>query len=367
MRFLAILTIFFSLTCAANAQGPIAPKAKNRGYIPPCLQKVIYPRVENKVFAIPQPEFKWSEPFMPVKEGVFDCQKQAYPPFDVTRFMWLPENDFSRQFPHAPGLAMQLGIGTVANPPDEQERHNFKNVKMALYDWKIPIKKLPVEKGFYVYHADRTKGYSRERITPQWSFFLYRSDVYIAKEPELVSGTGDPVVFVCRVKNCNTSFQRGNIIFAAKNIDLDATTMKKFFKSFIAYIESTEVKNLAEVPPGPLMKNQKRSDECHKLTDRLTAGMSRAEMESAGLSYDGGLTGVYKSARMFFGKIQSSKTNQQKLCMVNIDFRPKDISDDIYNNQIRFVNWVRHQHFQPSPDDVAVRISEPYLDVYHAD
>jgi len=95
--------------------------------------------------------------------------------------------------------------------------------------------------------------------------------------------------------------------------------------------------------------------------------MTRAEIERRGFGYDGGLSGVYKNERMFFSNQQQSEIRQQKVCMITIDFRPEKITDDVYNNPDHVSAWVSEQQQHSPPGDIAVRISEPFIEVYHSD
>jgi hypothetical protein len=95
--------------------------------------------------------------------------------------------------------------------------------------------------------------------------------------------------------------------------------------------------------------------------------MTRAEIERRGFSYDGGLAGIYKNERMCFSKQQQSEIQQQKVCMITIDFRPEHLSDDVYDNPDHFSAWVSKRGQHPSPGDIVIRISEPFIDFYHSD
>jgi hypothetical protein len=105
---------------------------------------------------------------------------------------------------------------------------------------------------------------------------------------------------------------------------------------------------------------------CKQTTALLTTGMSRTEIEKKGFTYDGGVNGILKNTRMMMGA-PPSNMGPSKLCMVYVDFRPKDISDADYTDADRFAAWIRARKDATAPDDVAVKIGEPFLDSYHWD
>ena len=108
-------------------------------------------------------------------------------------------------------------------------------------------------------------------------------------------------------------------------------------------------------------------DDCRQSISVLTAGMTRLEIEKKGFTYDGGVSGILKNTRMIANNMPMSNMGHIKLCMIYIDFRPKDISDLDYTDADRFAAWVTSHKPNTAPTDIAVKIGEPFLDFYHFD
>jgi hypothetical protein len=110
--------------------------------------------------------------------------------------------------------------------------------------------------------------------------------------------------------------------------------------------------------------------DCLKQAAQIKPGMTRGKVFGL-MTPDGGMAGIYKGERYYFPNLKYGEKPgndywRQKFCMLTIDFNPKGLPDDVYNDANRFASWLKGG-FKYNDGDTVVRISPSVMDNYHSD
>jgi hypothetical protein len=118
-----------------------------------------------------------------------------------------------------------------------------------------------------------------------------------------------------------------------------------------------------------------RADEaapdCARKAAQIKPGMTRDEVFNL-MQPDGGLSGAYRGERLYFPELKFGEEpgkgyGKQKFCMVNVDFRPHGLGDEVFNDPDRFASWLKDNGVKYKDGDIVVRVSAPFMDNYHTD
>ncbi|MBN1124570.1 MAG: hypothetical protein JXA82_06155 [Sedimentisphaerales bacterium] len=96
-----------------------------------------------------------------------------------------------------------------------------------------------------------------------------------------------------------------------------------------------------------------------KNNESVTVGMTRGQLEKSA-HHDGGIF-TYHSERYILNE-QPTGGPKWKVLKVKVAFKPADVSDEIYNDPVKFREWIRTKRKADifSEDDIIVSISDPY-------
>lgn len=203
-----------------------------------CTKTGIYLKMRELVFYIPPYLTKELFVLNEKRQGLegLSCYKEGISAREVKSFSFFASEYFSdfyvRGKRDASGLFMAVWLTAYLGESELEE--GFERFQKK---YSVDVTNLSTEGGFYVYLDEKL-----------------RRKIFLSKEEELVTPSGNPVVFVCEEtgwKECSTNFHRNGILFGIKKINVNHIPVwdwPRFYRQFEGLVDRLIIENETEIP-----------------------------------------------------------------------------------------------------------------------